>query len=85
MCPYCVLDTSTSKVIKVHDLMHKLLQQCNKKILHLEVEKSKLSKKLIKLKFPMEDRKATALDAKNSITLNEHEQKKLALQLQLLE
>jgi hypothetical protein len=33
----------------------------------------------------MEDRKATALDAKNSITLNEHEQKKLALQLQLLE
>lgn len=33
----------------------------------------------------MEDWKATTLDAKKSITLSEHEQKKLALQVQLLE
>jgi uncharacterized protein (UPF0335 family) len=53
-----------SKVIKVHDLVHKLLQQYNKKILHLEVEKTKLFEKLIKLKFSMEDQKAITFDAK---------------------
>ncbi len=62
---------------KVHDLVHELLQRCNKNILHLEVEKTKLSKKLVGLKFSMEDYKATALDAKNSISLSEREKKKV--------
>jgi uncharacterized protein (UPF0335 family) len=53
-----------SKVTEVHDLVHKLLQQYNKKILHLEVEKTKLFEKLIKLKFSMEDQKAITFDAK---------------------
>ncbi len=44
-----------------------------------------MSEKLIELEFSMEDWKATALDAKNSIALSEHEQKKLAPQIQLLE
>ncbi len=50
VCSYRVLETSMLKVIEVHDLMHKLLQQCNKKILHLEVEKTKLSKKTYRTK-----------------------------------
>ncbi len=61
VCPYCVLDTSMSKVIEVHDLVHKLLQQYNKEILDLEVEKTKLFKKLIKLKFPWRTEKQLQL------------------------
>ncbi len=85
VCPYHVLDTNMSKVTKVHDLVHKLLQQRNKKILDLEVEKTKLFEKIIKLNFSMEDQKTTTLDAKNSIALSEHEQKKLVFQVELLE
>jgi hypothetical protein len=62
---------------KVHDLVHELLHQCNKKILHLEVQKTKLSEKLVGLEFSMENQKATTFNEKNSISPSECEQKKV--------
>jgi hypothetical protein len=43
-----------SKVAKVHDLMHELLQWCTQKDITFEAKKTKLPEKLVGLKFSME-------------------------------
>jgi hypothetical protein len=42
------------EVIKLHDLLDQLHKSAMLKVLHLEVEKTKFFKKLIRLKFYME-------------------------------
>ncbi len=56
-----------------------------KKILHLEAKKTKLFEKTCKAKDFHGDQKEITLDARNSIALNEREQKKMAFQVQLFE
>jgi hypothetical protein len=52
--PFGVLEMEIIEVIKLHDLLDQLHKSAMLKVLHLEVEKTKFFKKLIRLKFYME-------------------------------
>jgi hypothetical protein len=57
--------------------------QCKEKVLHLEIERSKLSKKLVGLKFNIENRKVFVLKAQNAILQSESQLKWLVHEIQL--
>ncbi len=54
MCIWC-FKKSNDKISEVHNFVQELIKQCKSKILHLEVDRTKLSNKLVGLKFNMED------------------------------
>ncbi len=74
-----------TKVIKLHDLLGQLHKTAMLKVLHLEVEKAKLSKKLIGLKFNMEYLKLIALEAYDFMINYECKLQVLNCEMHLLE
>jgi hypothetical protein len=52
---YGILPMEFTKVGEIHVFLVDLLKQSNTKVLHMETEKTRLSEKLIRLQFNMED------------------------------
>jgi len=73
-----------TKVIELHDLSGQVHKSAMLKVLHLEAEKAKLSKKLIGLKFNMEHLKLVALEVYDFITNYEWEFQALNCEVHLL-
>jgi hypothetical protein len=55
ICMYGILHVEFMKVGKIHVFSVDLLKRSNAKVLHMETDKTKLSKKLIGFQFNMED------------------------------
>jgi hypothetical protein len=63
MCSYGVSIIDVTRVEEVYFLVQDLLKQCKSKIINQELKRTKFFEKLVGLKFSMEDRRATTLDA----------------------
>jgi hypothetical protein len=59
--------------------------RCKEKVLHLEIERSKLLEKLVGLKFNSENQKLVVHEAQNAISQNESQLKWLVHEIQLAE
>lgn len=74
-----------NKVGDFHKFLNDLLKLSKAKVLHLKATRTKLSEKLIRLKFNMEDCQITMLEMQKSITTNECKLQQLVQGIALLE
>jgi hypothetical protein len=73
-CMYNILLVEFTKVGEIHVFLVDLLKQSNAKVLCMETEKTRLSKKPIRLRFNMEDQRVVALETQDAITTSECEE-----------
>lgn len=67
-CPFWVSDLGVKQAGDMHLLLHDLLKFSLVKVSYLEVEKIRLSKKLVRFQFNMEDHRTVAIKVQKSIT-----------------
>jgi len=67
VCLYVISNRTMTKVSEMHVLVQEFIKQCKLKVSHVKVKRTKLSEKLIRLNFNMEDWRVVTFDAQNLV------------------